>query len=226
MSLNGEVHERAALFKADDLFYDGNGFSLVEQAHDRGLYGLHDLAACVVACGDILEQERMVAAYLGKLGHFELRLGHNAERTLAAEKQRQKVRAARMLGNGQSVYNVAVGKRHLDRETLIVDLAVFGGKDADAVVCQRAANGAAGKAAGQMHDREALLVCVPFEGLEYHTCFAGDGAGLGVDIKQLIHALDIKDYAACHRQSAALRTASAAPCLDGELVVVRYLEYL
>ena len=131
-----------------------------------------------------------------------------------------------MLGNGQSIYDIAVGKRYLDRKALIIDLAVFGGKNADAVVRQSAANGAAGKAAGQMHNREALLVCVPFESLEYHTRFAGDGSGLGVDIQQLVHALDIEDYAACHGQSAALRTASAAPCLDGELVVVCYLEYL
>ena len=93
--LNGEVHERAAL-KADDLFDDVH-FGFVEQAHDRGL----------IICNDsryasepvyILEQERMVATHW--FGHFELAFGHTAERAFIAEKQRQKVRAARMLGNG------------------------------------------------------------------------------------------------------------------------------
>ena len=109
-----------------------------------------------------------------------------------------------MLGNGQGLDYIAVGKCGLHPEALIVDLAVLRGEDAYTVVRKRTADGAAGKAARQMHDGIALLIRVPFKCLEHHSRFTGDGAGDSVDIYELIHALNIEQDASGHGQSAAL----------------------
>ena len=125
-----------------------------------------------------------------------------------------------MLGYGERVYNIAVGQNNLDGETLVVNLPIFCRKDADAVVRERAADRTAGEAAGHMHHGITLFIGIPLKGLKYHARLAGDGAGFGIDIEQLVHAFGIQRDAARDRQRPALRAGASAPGLDGQFVVV------
>ena len=215
-----QVQEGAALLKADDLLDDGDGLRLVEQTHDGGLHRLHDLPAGLIAHMDVGEQERMVDAGLGLLDDLELGLGHDAQSPLGADEEGDQVGAGGVLRHGQGVDDIAVGQNHFQRQAHIVHLAVLGGENADAVVRQRAAHGAAGHAGGQVHHGIALFVDQIFQRGKNHAGLAGDEARLGVQLDELVQTLDVQQNAAGHRQSAALTSGAAAPCGDGNFIVV------
>ena len=220
VALQGQVHEGALLGKADDLLDNGDSLRLVEQADDGGLYRLDDFPAGLIAGVDVGEQEGVVGSDLGLLDDLELGLGHDAQGALGAHKEGNQVGAAGMLGHGQGIDNVAVGQSHFQRQAHIIHFAVLGGQNADAVVGQRAAHGAAGQAGGQVHDGIAQLVDPLFQSGENDAGFAGDVARFHVDVDDLVHALDVQQDAAGHRQRAALAAGAAAPGGDGDFIVV------
>ena len=129
-----------------------------------------------------------------------------------------------MLGNGQGVDNIAVGQNHFHGDAHVVDLAVFAGHDADAPVAQRAADGAAGQAGGDVLAGIAPLVGIPFQLLKDHARLGGDGAADLVDLDQMAHALHVHHDAARHGQRAALRTGAAAPDIHGNFIVIGDLQ--
>ena len=169
---------------------------------------------------DVGEQERMVNAGLGLLDDLELGLGHDAESPLGADEEGDQVGAGGMLRHGQGVDDVAVGQNHLQRQAHVVHFAVLGGENADAVVRQRAAHGAAGHARRQVHHGVALFVDQVFQRGENHAGLAGDVARLRVQVDELVQPLDVQQNAAGHRQSAALTSGAAAPGGDGNFIVV------
>ena len=172
------------------------------------------------------ELECMMLHVLRQLKKTEGCLGDDAQCSLRADEDLVQVGACCMLGYGKCVDNVSVGENDLHAHALIIDLAVLGGKNTDSAVSQSAANGAAGKAAGDMHAGKALFVGVPFQLLEDHTGFGSDGMRIEINGDQLVHALHVQQNTSGHRQSAALAAGAATPGMDGDLIVVSDLQDL
>ena len=226
MAFQRQVQERTPLFKTDDLLDNGDGLGFVKQADDRGLDRLDNVPAGLIADMDIREQERVVDANFRLLDNLESALGHDAQSALGADEDGNQVGTGGVLGHGQGVDDVAVGQHYFQVQAHIVHFAILCGQDADAVVGQCAAHGAAGHAGGQVHHGIALLVAVIFQCGEDHAGLAGDGACLSVQLDELVHPLDVQQDAAGHRQSTALAAGAAAPGGDGDLIVVGNLHDL
>ena len=203
-TLESKVHEVALFLDADNLLDDGDGLGLVEKTHDGGLYLLHDVAPGFQTGGHSREEESAVLAALGLLVETERRLGDDAECALGADEYLVEIGAGCMFGNGQCVYDVAVRENDLHAHAHVVDLAVLGGENTYAAVAERAADGAAGQAGGNVHAGIALLVGVPLELLEDHSGLGGDGVRVLIKADEVVHALHVEQDAARHGQRAAL----------------------
>ena len=223
--LQGYIHKAAFFLKAKDLTKDGRGFSLVKKPKNGGLELLHDIAASHVAAMHVRKQERPVLPAFGLFKKLERRLGDHAQRAFAADKNLIQIRAGGMLWHRQGLEDIAVGQDDLHANALVVNFAIFGGHNADTPMAQRAANGSASQAGGDVLAGIPPLVCIPFQLLKNHPRLRGNGAADLVYFEKAVHAFHVQHKPPRHGQGAPLRTGSASPNVYRKLVIIRNLEY-
>ena len=130
-----------------------------------------------------------------------------------------------MLRSGRSFNNVAVGKNNFHTENHIVDFAVFCGYNADTSVSQKSTDCRTGKRRRIMHCSLASFVCHPLQVFVDCTCAALYVHRFFIDVVYFVHSLCIENNTAANRNSAALRTAAAAPGCYGDFIVICDFQY-
>ena len=154
---------------------------------------------------------------------LERHLGDDAERALAAKEHHREVRARRVARDGKRADDLAGRGDDFQGHHHVLDLAVLRREDASSAVREEAADRGARDGRGKMHRREPFLVAAPLEVLRDDAGLRGDGERLLVDLDDLVHALHVEDDAVVDRKRPSLRTRTAAPRNDRDLVLVRDL---
>ena len=223
-ALDSDVHECTLLLNADDLLDKRSGLSLVVKTHNGGLELLEKLTACVEGICHVVEEESTELSGLGLLVDSHLSLCHNAESTLGTDKYLVEVGTCSVLGSGRSLDDITVWKNNLHLEYHVVDLTVLGRRNADTSVSEESADCGAGNGRRIVHCSITLFISSPLNVLVDSTCAALYVHALLVYVIDLVHSLCVKNDTSANGNSTTLSSAACAPCGNGDLVIVSYLE--
>ena len=155
--------------------------------------------------------------------NLQRHLGDDAERALAAEEHHREIGARRMARHRERADDLSGRSDDFKRHHHVLDLAVLRRKDASSAVREEAADRGARDRGGKVHRRKPFLVAAPLEVLRDDAGLRRDGERLLVDLDDLVHPLHVEDDAVVDRKRTALRTRTAAPRNNGNLVLVRDL---
>ena len=116
--------------------------------------------------------------------------------------------------------NLTAGHCHFHMQALIIDLAVFCGKNADTIVSKETTQCRASQRTGIMHQRVTSFICIPFQLRKVDTCFRCNTHGFFIQFNDFVHAFHIQQDTALYCQCTTLRACTAAPREYGDFIII------
>ena len=212
---------------AEDLLDVRARFGFVVETHGaRAQAAAHEVGARAHCGVEVLEEVRAEFARLRNRMDFKRDFRYDAQSALAAKEHHCQVGAGSVARDREGINDFARRGDDFEAHYHVLDFAPLGGEHAGAAVGEESAYGRAGDGGGQVHRRIAALVDRPFEVAGDNARFGGDGERLLVDFDDLVHALCVEHDAPEYGERPALRTRTAAPGDDGNLVLVGDFNHL